>query len=397
MIRASKAHIYFLLIFLLFPFIVQAQMLDSLSTAMIDSCLSYLHLTREELGFEKAWAVDDTFKLEIVDYLLHNPLKLPGYVEQTLDVTDKNIGNPVQLFRFVAEQLDIKIMEKELQELAIEDFTFDPQNPFENLLLAISKAEPYRKRFYSALDSLELHDLIMAAPNMWADEEDSLDAKLKGSWQFEVGAYVDTSRTVDDDRILNIIKKLDREALAKTGIIFIDAVWKLKNVFESNMYQFGPVKGKIEGVQGEVLYFQQTDFGKMIIGGEGDNVYSRDFAVIIDIGGNDTYRCRAGGAIGELGNPFSLVLDLSGNDIYLAEEKAVTQGAGFLGIGTLIDCEGNDIYQGYNYSQGVGFFGIGLLYDNNGFDDYRAGFYSQGGGHVGIGFLMDNDQGDDRY
>ena len=135
----------------------------------------------------------------------------------------------------------------------------------------------------------------------------------------------------------------------------------------------------------------------MIIGGTGNNVYSGDFAVIIDPGGNDIYRCRAGGAIGEIGYPYSVVIDLEGDDFYMNREKAVNQGAGFLGIGILIDLAGNDTYRSSNYSHGAGLFGIGLLYDQAGEDDYRGGYFCQGAGNVGVGMLLDNGNGDDRY
>ena len=89
------------------PIILSAQILDSLTTTVLDSCLNYLHLEHNELGFEKAWAKDDTFKLEIVDYLLDNPLELPGYVEETVKTAkDNNIGN---LAEYITKQLDIEI------------------------------------------------------------------------------------------------------------------------------------------------------------------------------------------------------------------------------------------------------------------------------------------------
>ena len=394
MLQKKWQLIFIFCAFILIPFISHAQMLDSLSTAMIDSCLNYLHLTKEELGFEKAWAVDDTFKLKIVDHLLKNPLELSEYVEGTVQAADENSNDPVGMLKYISVQIDSEVEEKKIDKL-LKKNKLDPQHPFKYLLHAIRKAEPYRREFYSNLDSLELHDLLMNAPNMWGEDEDTLNVELKGSLQYEFGAFVDTSRTVDEDRILDIIKKLNRTSLTKAGLIFLDAVWKLKRGIDN--ISFEPMKENIPGVEGNVLYYRQTEFGEMVIGGEGSNTYSKDFAVIIDVGGNDVYRCRAGGAVGELGNPYSLVLDLSGNDIYLSGEKAIDQGAGFLGIGTLIDCRGDDIYQGFNYSQGVGFFGIGLLYDNDGYDDYRAGFFSEGSGHIGTGLLIDNGNGDDRY
>lgn len=50
----SKIIVLIILIQIL-PIIPSAQILDSLSSTVQDSSLSYLHLERNELGVEKAW------------------------------------------------------------------------------------------------------------------------------------------------------------------------------------------------------------------------------------------------------------------------------------------------------------------------------------------------------
>ncbi len=371
----------------LLPIILSAQILDSLSTTVLDSCLSYLHLERHELGFEKAWAKDDTFKLKIIDYLLDNPLELPDYVEETVNITkDSSIKDFTE---YITKQLDIEINE------TFEYRSTDSENPEDIIVNALDRAEPYRKQFYSKLDTLELHDLIMSAPNLWCGEDDPEDIALKGSWQQEFNVYADTSRSVDKDRLLDILKKLDRTSLHKAGLIFLSAIEELNlENFENSEMVY---RGNIEGAKGEILYYVQTKYGELIIGGKSENVYSRDFAFIIDIGGDDTYRCRAGGALGILGNPYSFVIDLEGNDFYSNEERSIGMGSGFLGIGILYDMNGNDVYRGTHYSLGSGICGMGILVDNAGEDDYRGGCFTQGAGHYGIGILRDIGEGDDRY
>ncbi|MDP8228829.1 MAG: HEAT repeat domain-containing protein [Candidatus Electryoneaceae bacterium] len=120
--------------------------------------------------------------------------------------------------------------------------------------------------------------------------------------------------------------------------------------------------------------------------------------MIIDVGGDDVYRGRTAGAMGELNHPYSLVIDLEGDDYYDAQNSDVCHGSGFLGIGVLIDRNGNDSYRSGNYAQGSGFFGIGVLDDYNGDDDRRGGYFLQGAGHCGVGMLLDDGgEGDDRY
>ena len=369
------------------PIILSAQILDSLTTTVLDSCLSYLHLEHNELGFEKAWAKDDTFKLEIVDYLLDNPLELPDYVEETVKIAkDKNIGN---LAEYITKQLDIEI------DKMLEFHSTDSKIPENIIVNALDQAEPYLKEFYSRLDTLELHDLIMSAPNLWCGEDDPEDIALKGNWQQEFNVTVDTSRSVDKDRLLDIMKKLDRNSLHTAGLIFINLIEELQHC---NFDNFKMIEyGNIEGAEGEILHYAQTEYGELIIGGKGENVYSRDFAFIIDLAGDDTYRCRAGGALGTLGNSYSFVIDHDGNDIYFNEERSISMGSGFLGIGILYDMKGNDVYRGTHYSLGAGICGIGILVDGAGEDDYRGGCFTQAAGHYGIGILRDVGEGDDRY
>ncbi len=382
----SKIIILIILIHIL-PIILSAQILDSLSTTVLDSCLSYLHLEYSELSFEKAWVKDDTFKLEIVDYLLDNPLELAGYVEETVKTVKDN--NIIELMEYITKQLDIEV------DGTYEYNSIDSKKPEDIIVNALDQAEPYLSEFYSKLDTLELHDLVMSAPNLWCGEDNPEDIALKGNWQQEFDVKADTSRSVDKDRVLNILKKLDKSSLHIAGLIFLDLIEELQHKnFESlemnnNM--------KIEDAKGEILYYVQTKYGELIIGGKGENIYSRDFAFIIDLGGDDTYRCRAGGALGTLGNSYSFVIDHEGDDVYFNEERSVSMGSGFLGIGILYDKKGNDVYRGTHYSLGSGICGIGILVDTAGEDDYRGGCFTQGSGHYGIGVLQDFGKGDDRY
>ena len=371
----------------IFPIILSSQILDPLTTTVLDSCLSYLHLERHELGFDKAWAKDDTFKLKVVDFLLDNPLELSEYLETTVKITKDN--SIVELAEYITKQLDIE------NEETFEYHSTNSTKPEEIIVNALEQAEPYLKRFYSKLDTLEMHDLVMSAPNLWCGEDDPEDIVLKGSWQQEFNVYADTSRSVDKDRLLNIMKKFDRNSLHIAGLIFINLIEELKSK-NFNSLELNNV-GNIEGVEGEILHYARTKYGELIIGGKSDNIYSRDFAFIIDLGGNDIYRCRAGGALGSLSNSYSFVIDHDGNDIYFNEERSISMGSGFLGIGILYDLKGNDVYRGGHYSQGAGICGIGILVDNAGEDDYRGGCFTQGSGHYGIGILRDIGEGDDRY
>lgn len=192
----------------------------------------------------------------------------------------------------------------------------------------------------------------------------------------------------------------------------------------------------------------------------GNDVYRHDYLLTVDGGGNDLYDNNAGGNVVDLkrgpegsgapaeasargcetaardpitGTPplnpapdcvasASLVLDLGGNDTYgvtrspgLYDALCVdrdpehrsdpvvrrlgTIGAGFAGVGMVLDRGGNDRYLGKALTQGAGHIGgVGMLEDLGGGNDvYRAVRTAQGTGVLGgVGVLLD-DGGNDDY
>ena len=235
---------------------------------------------------------------------------------------------------------------------------------------------------------------------MWGDVvNDSVKALTKGKWQREFDVPFDSTRDTGSDRILDIMKKLDLDELLQAGMIAVPVAQTIARNIAETGYQNDPIPYTVNGVTGDVVYYADTEWGKFIIGGTADNTYNGNFAAIIDLGGNDTYRGRCAGAIGELGKPYSMLIDLSGDDYYDSNDLDVSHGAGFLGIGILIDRNGNDTYRSGGYSQGAGMFGIGFHVDHNGADDRRGRFFMQGAGHCGVGVLIDtgDKDSDDRY
>ncbi|MCH7947063.1 MAG: hypothetical protein IIC66_04615, partial [candidate division Zixibacteria bacterium] len=122
-----------------------------------------------------------------------------------------------------------------------------------------------------------------------------------------------------------------------------------------------------------------------------------DFLAIIDFGRMSIYQGSAG-ATSSLDNPISVIIDMGGNDYYGYQRKHYppTTGVGILGIGLVIDSEGDDHYNGSTFAQGAGFFGVGVLLDREGNDKYKAEVSSQGCGYFGIGLCLDG-TGHDKY
>lgn len=166
-----------------------------------------------------------------------------------------------------------------------------------------------------------------------------------------------------------------------------------------------------------------------------DDVYTADFALLVDRCGDDTYLNNAGGSNLNGGScnipatPTAAVLvDLRGNDNYTSGRSCGANGGGFIGVGILLDKGGNDTYAaGDSGTNGGGDRGVGLLINLPGEasvqvsvevkvfphvrvtvtsnvstnlasnDEYHAGGHgTNGGAFQGLGSLIDVG-GDDLY
>ncbi len=119
--------------------------------------------------------------------------------------------------------------------------------------------------------------------------------------------------------------------------------------------------------------------------------------LIIDFGRNMIYQGTPG-ATASLSNPVSVVIDLGGNDYYGYERNSYppSAGVGLMGLGLVLDSDGDDHYNGSIYAQGAGLFGVGIVSDRRGNDEYTAELSAQGCGYFGMGLCLDG-TGDDRY
>ncbi|MFH1049937.1 MAG: hypothetical protein V1779_03285 [bacterium] len=140
-----------------------------------------------------------------------------------------------------------------------------------------------------------------------------------------------------------------------------------------------------------------TPIGRIVISGSGDDVHQyNDAVLVVELGGDDTYKGSAG-STPSLNQGISLLIDLDGNDKYINDDEYLpSQGSAIFGAAMLMDVSGNDIYESKRLSQGASMFGIGILVDMEGNDKYNMLTSGQGGAYFGIGLAIDN-QGDDEY
>jgi hypothetical protein len=129
----------------------------------------------------------------------------------------------------------------------------------------------------------------------------------------------------------------------------------------------------------------------LCVAGTGSNVITGDYALVVDLGGNDVHQNSAGGADTlENGLPVSVTIDLGGNDTYSTSLPTpsgawIAQGGGMGGAGFLVDAAGDDSYRiasegpfAQARGQGKSLNGVGLLADFGGNDSY--GLDAQGPG-----------------
>jgi len=350
-------------------------------SAHLDSSLAFIGLSRGDLTFRSDYVKRDDYRFEIVDALLENPL---GSVPFAYMLHDDFHKNPlVEAFASLADL-----------------YTFELTKPKYDFLAALDRSNCLLSRAFPA-DSLEilgvLEDLVVFSPEPTGSiAEEKAYEKTYDSLTNYLGQR---ARHIDYERVIlagyTILSAL--EGYTVTGL----------NLPLSKI--------QLDGVSGDILYYGVYDFGELVVGDSGKNVYQRDFAVIIDVGGNDTYHlseqqsyvCVIVDETGDdsyLGGEYdiacgrfgvSVILDRNGDDLYSARNFAI--GAGAFGVGVLIDESGDDRYHGDTFTQGAGCFGIGILRDLSGNDYYEGALYAQGfGATYGIGILEDDD-GNDRY
>ena len=347
----------------------------------IEKGLYLLNIEKKEVSYEKKLKKRDTFRLKRVEELMDRPLRVPFYAETTATFFKKN--NIKKTLSYIAKELDVFFKEENISSSA-EIKNFIKKN--------VEKSARMVLKAFEKLTEEQKDSLLYTLPYLWTDEDDSTDDYFLGIIHKEFGVERDTSYKLDGIAFLKIAEKIDFSYIFKGSLVLYSLMEEIKNY---KGYLASLPDTFIDGVLGPVKKIIHTAYGDVVIGGGKDNIYIKDFMGIIDIGGDDRYENRGGGAIGFLLFPVSFVVDFSGNDMYVSS-KVSSQGAGIAGIGILLDEEGNDFYQGGSYSQGAGIAGIGILVDKKGDDTYRAGFFVQGAGNFGAGILTDI-KGEDVY
>lgn len=136
----------------------------------------------------------------------------------------------------------------------------------------------------------------------------------------------------------------------------------------------------------------ETKYGRIALGTPGDDVYTGDYAALIDPGGDDRYvGCRIGAAYGTKDRRVGFFADLAGDDVYDCAEVNITLGAAVLGVAAFLDLgAGNDRYRAGHASLGAAMGGVAVFYDDGGSDTYEGRTFTQGAAGFGVGIFQDD-------
>jgi HEAT repeat protein len=377
-----------LLACLLFSSVALAQ--ESFSSAPLDTVLGYLGMTESSFVSDRTWADDDTFLLPKIRECLSSPLaayRITKDFERSLPSSVSEAGLVNQMAVFLnAPCPDIVCKDIDAQLAASKPTAVDP---FEPMLSAFALAEGYRSQAFAKLSPAEQQTLLLAAPMWFGDKDMPGYDSLRGCIQRSFGSPVDTTSKADADTVLSLLPRINRDALSAAVYAFARGLAMTVKNWKITKSPFSVTS--TPGVDGLVLVARDTPYGKFVLGGSGPNTYTGDFALIIDLGGDDRYVTRVGGAVAGIGHPISAVIDMGGDDQYISD-RLVNQGCGVLGIGGLVDVgHGDDEYRGSSFCQGASFCGAGFLFDDGGNDTYRADIFAQGAAVCGVAVLTEGE------
>ncbi len=112
----------------------------------------------------------------------------------------------------------------------------------------------------------------------------------------------------------------------------------------------------------EVAARRDTPHGPILIAGRARNRHDEAaHAAIFDFSVDDIYAGPQARSVWGL-IPSAVLVDYAGNDAFETYER-FNQACGDLGVGVLVDLDGDDSYIGTYFTQATGFMGIGLLVD----------------------------------
>jgi len=343
----------------------------------------------------------DDFRISLVDSTMDAPLSMPAILDTFGFFYTASELAPVTMLTEAAKSMDIfpeapvvKSTDVEYPWKGQKNVPVRIREALDIIFAGFERASVDFETAFATVDSFQMDTIkTWGVDYLVRDDGDDIDSENYQATLEEIDeAELETEKR--SERLFQITSKIDRIRLANAALnILKSAVIADEKVMglTAQNNERPEIPDSLAG--GDIIYWCETDRGPVIIGGPGKSMYYQRFAVIIDLGGDDIYAYAAGGADSSV--QFAICIDLTGNDLY-SSSADFAFGSGGLGVGVLIDHEGDDIYESDDLSIGCGSYGTGILLDLEGDDFYSGDVACQGAGFMGFGILRD-ESGHDRY
>ncbi|MDA3886721.1 MAG: hypothetical protein PF638_14100 [Candidatus Delongbacteria bacterium] len=346
-------------------------------------------------------ATQDSIKLMTIDDLVSDDSIIYNALKQIY--MDKNdyflpVKTDKELFLFpsVAEMFVDPMKQVTVPEKTKDDYKDFPSINFANLVnefdasvMKIDQAEKNVDRFIESQKNIIDH-----FDKTWSKYPDMKKIISEISNPVTEETESDTPEELKDDDISVMIRsRLNERKYSEQSKKFYKETLKdiqLRYIIESGIISYTNFLSLVGHCKNNKLepMIKDTEFGKIAIGTEGDDTYEGEYFLIIDQGGNDTYK------LNNKAQRFSYIIDLKGNDRYISAEYG--PASTFNGISFLYEGEGDDIYECTNNSLASTEYGFAVLLEAGGNDKYLSLKSSQASASFGYACLWDNG-GNDVY
>jgi hypothetical protein len=376
----------------------------------LDDALRCIKMTRNDLRFRTDYSDVDSFRLKLIDYLMHKPLDILLFNNSIRQDWKKAItSSELDLIPSFSAYLEANSINDLPSNVAKEEFKIDDKNnrfmrrystTSKNLPQALKNSLSYLFEGLYLADSLSKEAFV----DLTKGEIDSIKNNFPMllledvNDEFKSPEELDQQAKYEEElakKMIPYLAKIKMEKIYKAGTK-LSAVTKTSLALLKDYLKTKPQVKSIakdrKDLENDIIFRTKTSLGEIVIGGYGSTKYRGTPAVIIDLGGDDLYSLS--NSKNDSINS-TVIIDLGGNDIYRSESD-FTIGSGFFGCGILVDVSGDDTYLTSNFSLGSGLFGVGMLVDEGGNDKYFGDTFTMGAGSFGLGILVDT-KGADQY
>jgi hypothetical protein len=382
-----------IIIFLLIICAIQSSFSQQDMNSVLDYTLSCRGLTRDDITIpidffsaaEKSPTNDSKLMLPLVRDMMINPLSSFSFLDTIMGYKDLELQQLImKLFK------DISFTDNNIE---LKRYTF-PDDP-EKLLKVLEERYKLSGDHEKNLLKVFTHeDNSFLKNNILSIFEESDNDNPSNFDIFMYNHERDTSIEITK-KTMDLLSKLDKGLIFKYSMDDFSYYYQLYQFIQKDKQKLIDYFNN-NGYSDNHIFISEADGRKFAFGGPGNNLYSGDYAIIIDLGGDDVYELKHLPFNKDgFNNNFSCIVDIAGNDMYSSGSN-FSLAASLFSSGFIFDKAGDDTYNGKDASLGSAIGGLGLLYDESGNDTYHGIYFTIGAGCFGAGAVVDR-KGNDFY